>query len=409
LFSFSEAGLIRIYLYFAIKKYVTIPAMIEQKTNIVIAGAGLVGLCFALCAKNSGFSIQIVETQLSSILSLSHQTHSRPISLSFGSVRILKALGVWEMLETHACPILSVHVSEQGRFGFTQFSASEHNVLALGYVVPYAKLHTALYQTALDANHITISSIETIKKIHWQNKKIHIQTNSSDFESDLFIAADGTQSRCRDLLGISFTEKEHDDIAMIFELTLSENHQHIAYERFTKHGVLAILPLHEKNKAQLVWTRKSGSGSEEVLAFLQSIFEGRLSIISTKKIAEFPLKTVIAEKQIAPNAVVLGNAAHTIYPLAAQGFNLGLQDASLLAAMLQNQKNIGDRTFLEKYESKAKTHQEKIICLTEQLSTLFALPFIGKVRGLGLLTTDLIHPIKNRLAKRTMGLGVICE
>ncbi|EKD77339.1 MAG: hypothetical protein ACD_42C00369G0001, partial [uncultured bacterium] len=262
------------------------------KTNIVIAGAGLVGLCFALSIKNRGWSIQILETHLPEIMTQSH-TDSRPISLSFGSVRILKALGVWTELENVACPILSVHVSEQGRFGSTHFSATQQNVPALGYVVPFAKLQSALYHHAAAQSDITITSIHSIEKIKGDLHGALIETNSTEIHADLFVAADGTHSSCRDLLGISFTEKDHGDVARIYQLHLSEDHTHTAYERFTQYGVLAILPLHEKNKAQLVWTitpriaKKIINWNEkEILEFLRNTFEGRLSIIAVKKIAQ---------------------------------------------------------------------------------------------------------------------------
>ncbi len=385
-----------------------------EKPNIVIAGAGLVGLSFALCMKARGLSIQILETHLPEIITQS-QTDSRPISLSFGSVRILKALGVWDALEKVACPILSVHVSEQGRFGTTCFSAQEQNVPALGYVVPFAQLQSALYREAASQPDIEITSIQSIQTIQTDENGVILEINLRHEKyrpnANLFIAADGTYSKCRDLLGISHTEKNHGDVARIYQLQLSENHDHTAYERFTKQGVLAILSLYEKNKAQLVWTitpriakKINDWDDEKILLFLQDAFEGRLAISNAKKSAEFPLKTIIAEKQIAPSAVLLGNAAHTIYPVAAQGFNLGLHDAALLSDCIRRDAiyHVSD---LQKYETQVSAHQQKIFCITDQLISLFDLPLMGGLRGLGLFTTDLMSPLKNNLAKRTMGIA----
>lgn len=376
-----------------------------QKTNIIIAGAGLVGLSFALCMKNSGLSIEILETNLPDILTQS-TNNSRPISLSFGSVRILKAINVWDKIVDFACPILSVHVSEQNRFGFTKFSAEEQKVPALGYVVPFSKLQSALYFEAAAQSNINIRVIKSIEEIKCDVHGAIIQTDVDEMHCDLFVAADGTNSTCRDLLGISFSEKENGDVAKIFQLELSENHTNTAYERFTKLGVLAILPLYEKNKAQLVWTMKKKQECEDILKFLQDAFEGRLEIKDVKKIAGFPLKIIIAEKQITQSAVLLGNSAHTIYPLAAQGFNLGLHDAALLRDILLEEKNnLHDFSLLQKYETQIAKHQQAIFCITDQLTSVFELPLIGGLRGLGLLTTDLILPIKNKLAKRTMGIA----
>src|SRR3990167_2744709 len=389
------------------------------QSSIVIAGAGLVGTSFALCMKDLGLSIHILENHLPDIITQSKQD-SRPISLSFGSVRILMALGIWKALENVACPILAVHVSEQGRFGSTRFSATEQNVPALGYVVPFAQLQSALYHSAAAQSNITIYSIQSIESIDTDLTGAHLTINSSagvsEIHTDLFVAADGTHSACRDLLHIPHTEKNHDDTAHIYQLQLSKNHTHTAYERFTAYGVLAVLPLHDDHRAQLVWTltpriekKIIDWDDERKLAFLQDVFEGRLSIVSAKKSAQFPLKTNIAEKQIAQSAVLLGNAAHTIYPVAAQGFNLGLHDVSILSDVLieaiNNNKNMGDLTTLKKYETLAHDHQQTIFCITDQLTAVFELPLIGSLRGLGLLSVDLIHPLKNKLAKRTMGIA----
>ena len=129
------------------------------------------------------------------------------------------------------------------------------------------------------------------------------------------------------------------------------------------------------------------------MSFLQNIFEGRLNIKNCQKIAEFPLKTIIAEKQTLPSFLLLGNAAHTIYPVAAQGFNLGLRDVSVL-------RDYG----LIDYEQRVQQYQQTIYKITSELIGLFELPLIGCVRGLGLLTTDLIKPLKNALGNKLMGV-----
>lgn len=386
------------------------------KTDIIIVGAGLVGLSFALCMKARERSIVILENHLPDIITQT-QNDSRPISLSLGSVRVLKALNIWDSLSDCASPILEVHVSEQGRFGTTHFLATEQKVPALGYVVPFARLYAALYHAVANTPTIEITGIQSIEAIRSDDTQAEIDITLSNQRStlttDLLIAADGTQSRCRELLNITCTEKNHDDQAIIYQLALSDNHTHTAFERFTPYGILAILPLFEGKKMQLVWTitphqakKMADWDDADILLFLQNTFEGRLSITAIKKIAQFPLKMVIAETQIAPSAVLLGNAAHTIYPVAAQGFNLGLHDAVLLSDLLQESKIMRtDSATLKRYEVQAKQHQDKIFCITDPVISLFELPLLGCVRGLGLLATDLIKPIKNKLAKRTMGIA----
>lgn len=391
----------------------------EKNTNIIIVGAGLVGLSTALALKNLGYSITVVEHHLPATLTAA-KTDTRPLSLSFGSHRILQALGVWETIAKTACPILSVHISEKKQFGFTCFSAQEENVPALGFVVPFAALHMTLYQLVTAEKNINLLPIQSIEKIHCgQNGVvIDIQTASKkeSLHADLLIAADGTKSTCRALLNMGCHEKNTKDIARIYQLSLSAPHDHTAYERFTKWGVLAILPLFEKKSAQLVWTMTPHQAKKIALfddkktaAFLQDTFFERLSIQTFKKSAEFPLQTVIAEKQVTEAAVLLGNAAHTIYPLAAQGFNLALNDVAALAEVITDachlHQPINALSTLKKYEDAVQNNQNKIIRMTQSLVTVFDLPMMGCARGLGLLATDLITPIKHQLAKRAMGMA----
>lgn len=391
----------------------------SNQADIIIVGAGLVGTSIALALQKLGLSILILENHLPTSLT-DTKTDSRPISLSYGSHRILKALGVWDELATDACPILSVHVSEKKRFGTTRFSADEENVPALGYVVPFAKLQMTLYQHATKQSSTTILPIQSIEKIHCDTQGAEVSVNTASgkksLQADLLIAADGTNSTCRELLHIDCDIKNNGDTAHIYRLTLSESHDHTAYERFTAFGVLAILPLLDKKSAQLVWTitpkiieKISGWNDEKKLAFLQDTFAERLAIASIKKFAEFPLQTKIADGQVKESAALLGNSAHTIYPVAAQGFNLGLNDVATLAEVIIDAHNhhqpIGALSTLKKYEIAAQKNQTAIYNMTNSLTTLFDFPLIGCARGFGLLATDLIHPIKNKLAKRAMGIA----
>lgn len=391
----------------------------SDQVDIIIVGAGLVGTSVALALQKLDLSIVILENHLP--LSITEtKTDSRPISLSYGSHRILKALGVWDELATQACPILSVHVSEKKRFGSTRFSAAEEKVPALGYVVPFAMLQTTLYQHTAKQKNSAILPIQSIEKIHCDANGaeiiVNIASGKKSFQADLLIAADGTNSTCRELLHIDCNVKNNGDTAHIYRLALSESHDHTAYERFTEFGVLAILPLLDKKSAQLVWTitpriaeKISTWDNEKKLAFLQDTFVERLSISAIKKFAEFPLQTKIADIQIKESAVLLGNSAHTIYPVAAQGFNLGLNDVATLADIIIDAHNhnqpIGALSTLKKYEIIAQKNQTAIYNMTNSLTTLFDFPLIGCARGFGLLATDLIHPIKNKLAKRAMGVA----
>lgn len=394
--------------------------MPDSRQKIIIVGAGLVGTSLALSLKDQAFDIEIFETHLPDILT-NNKADSRPISLSYGSHLLLKSLGVWDSLEQHACPIKTVHVSELGQFGCTHITAKEQKVPALGFVVPFGQLQSAIYHLVTQLPNVSITPIIAIDQITTNDTGVVLQVTTSkgslEKSADLLVAADGTQSTCRKLLSIATQIENKGDNAWIFELDLTSPHDHTAYERFTPHGVLAVLPLHNPRKARLVWSVSkihekeiADWTQEQQLLFLQNSFEGRIAITNIHKTAQFPLQTVLAETQIRPSAVLLGNAAHTIYPVAAQGFNLGLCDVVALTNTLseatQNKEKIGEKAVLNRYLENAKPHQEAIIQLTNRLTPLFELqlPFSGCARGLGLLAVDLISPLKSKLAKRTMGL-----
>ena len=388
-----------------------------KQPKIIIVGAGLIGTSTALCLANQSFDIEILESNLTAAIKRAKED-TRPISLSYGSHLMLKALGIWGHICDAACPIKIVHVSEKGRFGMTRITTKEQNVPALGYVVPFGKLQSTIYEKVATLPNVTMTPIEKIHRIENSESQTRLSIdNALEKSADLLIAADGTNSTCRQLLNIATSFENHDDSAFIFDLSLSDSHHFAAYERFTDHGVLAILPLHDSNKARLVWSMTASIkkmiahwDEQKTLSFLQSVFVGRIAIETATKTATFPLQTVLADTQITSGAVLMGNAAHTIYPVAAQGFNLGLADITALQDTLReaiaNNEPIGCKNILKRYIEKASPHQEAIIKLTNELTPLFELklPFAGCVRGLGLLGLDLIDPLKNKLAQRAMGI-----
>lgn len=385
------------------------------KTDMVIVGAGLIGASMALSMQNQSCTMAILETHLPELFTKAN-ADSRPISLSYGSVCLLKSWGVWGALEKEACPILSVHVSEKGKLGAIHFSAQELRVPALGFVVLFEKLLSALFSKINTQQNIQFFPIQSIQNIICDQKGVAVHANTRDFQASLLIAADGTHSTCRDLLSIETIEKNDRDQAMIYQLILSESHECVAYERFTQYGVLAVLPLLDKKSARLVWTisprqfeRVKSWREKDILCFLQTVFEGRLSIVAVTKTTCFPLKTVLAKTQIKPSAVLLGNAAHTIYPVAAQGFNLGLRDVAtlcdILIEALDEKKKLNDFFILKIFEAQVRDYQKVILNITNQLAPFFDihLPGLGVLRGLGLLSMDMILPLKNNMARHLMG------
>ena len=393
----------------------------KNKSGLIIIGAGLVGTSLAVSMQNQGLKIKILEHYLPEA-TLALQKDMRPITLSYASYQILQTLGVWEDLAVESCPISTVQVSDQGALGTLRFRSSELGVPALGYVVPFYKLQHVLYQRAASQKNVEIIPITKILAIHCggvASVNCLAVEGEKDLQTNLLVAADGTQSTARRLLNIPTEEKNENEVALIASMELAKPHNQTAYERFTPQGTLAILPLFNQSQCYLVWSlskqladKVSEWSDEEFQSKVQKIFKNRLGEIkSLKRGKQFPLKLLIAKEQIRPGFVLLGNAAHTLYPIAAQGFNLGLRDVAALSELVvsayQKHKLLGEINLLQEYIKWRKEDQDRIIGLTRNISQWFGLqlPLANRVRGLGLLATELLPPIKNQLAKRLLGLA----
>lgn len=394
--------------------------MIKQHYDIIIVGGGLVGTSLVCALQKQGLSIAVLEKSLPSSLT-DAKTDGRPISLAHTSQVILNTLGIWSQLAELASPIQTVHVSTQGAFGTTQFHANDFGLSALGYVLPFAMLQQSLYQAAAGMSDVDFICCTEIKKLVTNNEGVNIQFTANNkqhtLSAKLLVAADGTHSICRQLLTIPVREKNLDDRVLTAILTLKQPHQFMAFERFTKNGTLALLPMWENNQYRFVWTSKNTViekalkwESAELLQFINSSFGGRICGIKEVKVnGHFPIKMVIAKQQTKPSSILLGNAAHTIYPIAAQGFNLGLRDVSALADLIaeavENQTEINAPELLQRYQQWRESDQNKTIGLTNRISLLFDfdIPLVNRARGFGLLALDIIPIAKRQFASRLLG------
>jgi 2-octaprenyl-6-methoxyphenol hydroxylase len=393
----------------------------NENYDLIISGAGLVGASLALALQNAPFKIAVLETHLPE--TLSPHTLTRPLSLSYGSQKILETLGIWQELSDHAQVITQVHVSEEKRLGALHFRAKEENVPALGYVVPANLLQKILYQRAAQISPVQFISMQKIIDVQQQEQGVSIKLQTIQGEkklkTELLVVAEGTHSTTRELLGMQIQEQTNDWLALTATIEISQNHQSIAYERFIQQGVVAVLPLKNVYHCRVVWVLPQSFAQttldwseRQFIEFFQKTLPdclGSWRILDRSR--PFPLPKLKAKEQIRAGVVLLGNSAHTLYPLAAQGFNLGLRDAAALAELLinarQQQHNLGDKQVLQSYLDWRMNDQRWIRGLTNGASQLFDLqiPGLGLLRGIGLLAADLTPLLKHKLAKRLMGLS----
>ncbi|RMD68265.1 MAG: 2-octaprenyl-6-methoxyphenyl hydroxylase [Gammaproteobacteria bacterium] len=368
--------------------------------DILIVGGGLVGYSLARALKDTGLSIHLVEARQSA-------EDRRPIALSLGSQRIFDAMGAWEGIAPHATPIREVHVSEQGGFGTSRLQARSFGLEALGYVVPAHAIHQALTRDLRVEIHQP-AHLRALSRGRESMKAILSQ--GTNLEAKLVVGADGGDSSLRRMLAIPARERYFGQSALVGTLLPTLPHRHTAFERFTPHGPIALLPLPE-GRCGFVWCTPHGEsllslGEGELLRRFQEAFGWHLGRFrAIRALGCYPLRTIRALHQNRDRAVLLGNAAHTLHPVAAQGFNLALRDVHTLAGMIKA-GDLRHPHLLKRYAEAREPDQRRTIALTEGLLRLFSNASLSlKVaRNLGLLAFDLLPPAKRRLMRLGMGL-----
>jgi 2-octaprenyl-6-methoxyphenol hydroxylase len=389
--------------------------------DIVIAGGGMIGTSLALALAPLGLRIAVVEA-ITRRETLQPSFDDRSTALSRSTQRMFEAMGLWDAVVAAASPIRNIHVSDKGRFGFSHIDAAEQGVEALGYVVINRVLGEVL-QSSLDTTKgvdvfcpARIVSVE----LGADAAKATLQADGKDLtlSCKLLVAADGAHSAVRDMLGISAQQRKYGQQAVIGNLLPQKKLAGRAFERFTEQGPLAILPVAD-DRAGFVWTiseqdaeRVMALSDAEFLAELQQEFGYRLGEFSrVGKRACYPLVLSKAVRLTATRSVLVGNAAHGLHPVSAQGFNLGMRDVAALcdciADALSNEQDPGSAALLDRYASWRRADQKKLVHFTDNLVRLFgsSRPGLRTLRNIGMLGFDLIPGIRPLFAKHTMGLA----
>lgn len=387
--------------------------------TLAIVGGGLVGASLALAlqqgAKARGWNIALIEPfEPGSEYQPSYD--ARSTALSYGTRLIYQRLGVWERIAERAEPITQIHVSDRGRAGATRLDASDQQVPALGYVVENAWIGHCLWQ-ALDDEAVTRHCPAEVEQMQAVAGGYRLTlTTGQVLECDLAVLADGGRSALREQLGIAIKTTPYDQSALIANVTPGKPHGGQAFERFTDDGPMALLPLQD-NRCALVWTRPEEDAARlaalpeaAFLDELQQAFGYRLGGFQQVGARHlYPLMLIEAEEQVRSGLVVLGNAAHSLHPIAGQGYNLSLRDTeALAAALLSGSAKLGDIGVLQAYHRRQRTDQWLTVGFSDRLTRLFAGSALLSVAGrnLGLLGLDLLPPAKAWFARQAMGLGV---
>ena len=389
-----------------------------ERVELAIIGGGLVGASLALAlqdgARARGWRIVLIEPFAPGD-SYQPSYDARSSALAYGSRLIFERLGLWSQLAARAEPLLHIHVSEQGRFGATRMHAADEGVPALGYVAENAWLGQCLWQ-ALDPEVVSWRCPAEVADLQALADGYRLRLkDGATLDCDLAVLADGGRSGLRERLGIAVERRPYGQSALIANVTPSLPHGGEAFERFTAQGPMALLPFLD-NRCVLVWTREPKDAERlqvlpepAFLAELQQAFGyrlGRFQHVGSRHL--YPLALVEAREQVRPHVVVLGNAVHSLHPIAGQGFNLCLRDALALAeTLLESVEPLGSLATLARYEARQRLDQDLTIGFSDRLTRLFGanLPLLNQTRHLGLLGLDLLPAAKHGFARQAMGLG----
>lgn len=396
----------------------------SQPFDVFIIGAGPVGASLALALEGQGLSVGLAEArELSGGAAPGQPSYDdRALSLSRTSVAVLETLSLWPELAGEATAIKSVHVSQRGRLGRALLDAEQAGVDSLGHVLPARSLGTVLNARLLRCPDTTLFAPARLVGLENRPAAVALALGTDagqrTVEAGLVVGADGVRSVLREHIGITASETDYDQLALAANVTPEFDHAGRAFERFTAGGPLALLPM-SAGRVGLVWAG-APPDVEELLALPDEAFLERLQAAFGMRLGRFrrvgrrkthPLVGVRSGSLCARRAVLVGNAAQTLHPVAAQGFNLGLRDVAALAETLVNAARAGEdpgaEGVLSRYETWRRSDRERTAGFSHGLVRLFdsGLPLLSHVRGLGLLALDLAPPLKHVFVRRAMGLG----
>ena len=389
-----------------------------EKFDVVIVGGGMVGSAVACSLGNSSLKVAVIESTLPQAFSAEQAHDLRVSALSIASKNILATVGAWEgIVARRFCPFKRMRVWETA--GDTEFCSDDINYPELGYIVENRITQLALLDRLQEFDNIELICPSTITKINYsvgEDSLLELE-DGRQLSSKVLVAADGGQSRVRQIVGLGVTSWDYKQHALVIYIETAYEQQDITWQRFLPSGPQAFLPL-TGHYGSIVWynspdeVRRLKSLSYEALKDeLLSAFPNCLGQVNkVLGVASFPLKRQHAQNYVKQGVVLVGDAAHMINPLAGQGVNIGLLDAAALGEVLVDAAKkglaLGDLSVLKRYEQLRRNENLKMMTVMDVFYQVFSneiLP-IKLIRNLGLGLAERLLPAKNKVMRSAMGL-----
>jgi 2-octaprenyl-6-methoxyphenol hydroxylase len=391
------------------------PSFSSGRHGVLIIGGGLVGASLAIALDAAGVAATLVEAA-------APRTDAQPsydernLALARATVNGLDAIGVWRHAAARANPIKHIHVSRSGEFGSARIDAAAQGVDALGWTLPARELGAALLRRLDECTQLTRLAPASLVALEPTADGWRADIKTADgvqrLETSLLVGADGTDSFVRAQLGIDAERHDYEQTLFVCTITPERDHRNRAYERFADSGPVAVLPLADRRCGLVITVAADEADAIASLDdagfidFAQQRFGWRLGRLSRPgKRHPYAIRALTAQSLTAPRAVLVGNAAQTVHPIGAQGFNLGLRDALTLAELVAAAADPGAADVLASYAARRAPDREGTIAMSHGLVRLACLPqpLIAPLRSLALLAFDRVPPLRDAMARRGMG------
>ena len=394
--------------------------MTKKRTDITILGGGLIGLCLAPILAQLNFKIILLDKE-NITKKKSIEKDSRTVAISLGTKVFLEKYNIWKDLYKYTQPIERIQVLNRNEESNIDFS----NNIEMGYIIEHKNFKNVLLKKIKSQRNIEILNNKKIFKIDNSNNFISTFIKDGvEINSKLLIGADGKNSFLRSYYNIPFYKINYNQSAIVMNFNHSKNHFNTAYEIFLPNGPLATLPMKNYNKknfkSSLIWSEKS-SYVNKLLSLetniIQDIIEEKISkylgnINNIESLKKFPLSAHICRKFYDERVVLLGDSAHSIHPIAGQGWNLGMRDVKNLIEFLEDSKNygldFGSKLFLKEYNDCRFADVSSMLFITHNLNKIFSSKssFINKIRSIGFDYINNKEKINKSLVDYAMGVNL---